>query len=54
MSLLDFDDTYIPRFKPKRTKMSPEIDNFFELQNFGREEVSEDFGDQINGKGILY
>lgn len=46
MSLLDFDDTYKAPFKPKRSKMSPDIDNFYELQNFGRTKVTEDLSDK--------
>ncbi len=55
MSLLDFDDTYVPPYNPKdytregkkrikETVLSQEARDS-ELNNFGRAEVTEDFGD---------
>lgn len=46
MGLLDFDDTYVPPFSPKRTDRTPNIEeNFAALQNLGHEKMSEDFED---------
>lgn len=49
MGLLDFDKTYKPPFKPSWGMVSKDIrkvdSNFFDLQNLGRTEVSEDFSD---------
>lgn len=52
MGLLDFDDTYVPPFKPKehgkkavkQTALSQEGRDS-ELNNHGRDEVTEDFSD---------
>lgn len=45
MSLLDFDETYVPPFQPKR--FDAPKDNFAELQNLGHKVVSEDYSDEI-------
>lgn len=47
MGLLDFDENYKPPFRaPKGSE--PVRDNLAELNNLGREEVSEDFEDMRN------
>lgn len=52
MGLLDFDDTYVPPFRPSRGTMSRATqerqggqDNFEALQGIGRSAMSEDFED---------
>lgn len=45
MGLLDFDDTFTPRFRPKTD--DSRRDNFEELQNLGHKKVSEDYSDEI-------
>lgn len=45
MTLLDFDETYVPPFTKKG--FDAPRDNFSELQNLGHKKVSEDYGDEI-------
>lgn len=48
MGLLDFDYNQIPkRFKPPRTEKS-EVEKLSDLNNLGREKVTEDFSDSIH------
>lgn len=47
MSILDFDDTYVPPFTPHRYEKDIK-DSFEELQDLGHKEMSEDYSDEIN------
>lgn len=50
MSILDFDDHYVPPFNPKGTGRRPlsEEKRLAELNNLGRKEVTEDFSDMAD------
>lgn len=46
--ILDFDDHYIPPFKPpKGIQRKTEEERLAELNNLGHKEVSEDYSDEI-------
>lgn len=46
MGLLDFEDTYVPPFKPRSEEREPtEEERQRLLNNHDRSEVTEDFGD---------
>lgn len=46
MAILDFEDTYKPPFHPKaRGRVLSEEERLSELNDLGRKEVTQDFGD---------